>query len=55
MPIQPPLGTVARNGGGSLHKGVVCKASAKVVVEKDEMISYMSKKHRFENLKSKER
>ncbi|CAA2983488.1 Hypothetical predicted protein [Olea europaea subsp. europaea] len=52
---QPPPGTVARNGGGGLHKGVVCKAAAKVAVEDDEMISCMSENPRFGNLQSEEK
>ncbi|KAL2531358.1 Protein UPSTREAM OF FLC [Abeliophyllum distichum] len=54
---QPPQGTVARNGGGGggLHKGVVCKAAAKVAVEEDEMISCMSENPRFGNLQSEEK
>ncbi|KAL2551410.1 Protein UPSTREAM OF FLC [Forsythia ovata] len=54
----PPPRTVTRNGGsggGGLHKGVVCKAAAKVAVEEDEMISCMSENPRFGNLQSEEK
>ncbi|KAL2550734.1 Serine/threonine protein kinase [Forsythia ovata] len=53
---KPPPGTVAGNGGGgSLHKGVVCKAAAKVAVDEDEMISCMSENPRFGNLQTEEK
>ncbi|KAL2521935.1 Uncharacterized protein Fot_25858 [Forsythia ovata] len=53
---KPPPGTVARNGGGgTLHKGVVCKVAAKVAVHEDEMISCMSENPRFGNLQSEEK
>ncbi|KAL2490132.1 Uncharacterized protein Fot_43424 [Forsythia ovata] len=42
-------------GGGTLHKGVVCKAAAKVAVHEDEMISCMSENPRFGNLQSEEK
>lgn len=44
------------SSGVSLHKGVVCKAAAKVSVEEDEiMIGYISENPRFGNLQAEEK
>lgn len=54
----PPPSVVARKsgGGGNLHKGVVCKAAEKVVVDEDEMmIGSMSENPRFGNLQADEK
>ncbi|KAI3462049.1 hypothetical protein Pfo_018712 [Paulownia fortunei] len=53
----PPYTAARKSGSGSsLHKGVVCKAAAaKMVVEEDEMIRYMSENPRFGNLQSEEK
>ncbi|KAK6150443.1 hypothetical protein DH2020_015375 [Rehmannia glutinosa] len=51
----PPPCTAARKSG-NLHKGVVCKAAAKVAVEEDEMmIGCMSENPRFGNLQAEEK
>ncbi|KAI3472943.1 hypothetical protein Pfo_031239 [Paulownia fortunei] len=55
---SPPPCTAARKSGsgGNLHKGVVCKAAAKVAVEEDEMIiGCMSENPRFGNLQAEEK
>lgn len=62
--VPPPPCVAARKsgggggvGGGNLHKGVVCKAAAKVAVEgADEMmIGCMSENPRFGNLQAEEK
>lgn len=58
-PPPPPPSAAARKSGsdfGNLHKGVVCKAAAKVAVEEDEMmIGSMSENPRFGNLHAEEK
>ncbi|KAK3042976.1 hypothetical protein RJ639_000953 [Escallonia herrerae] len=53
---EPPARTSARKSS-SLHRGVLCKATAaaKVVVEEDEMISCMSENPRLGNLQGEEK
>ncbi|KAK4417166.1 protein UPSTREAM OF FLC [Sesamum alatum] len=57
--LEPCVAARKSNGGGgsNLHKGVVCKAAAKVVVEEaDEMmIGCMSENPRFGNLQAEEK
>lgn len=55
---SPPCAVARKSGSGvSLHKGVVCKAAAKVAVEEEEdvMIRYMPENPRFGNLQSEEK